>query len=112
VQFYLKNYNYSDSLAPYFGFLHFFPNVHKLLNILIFKSTQFHVPRGDHLSTLLFNIFIKDLPNTIINSEFFLFADDAKLIKIVRTQPDAINLQSDIDNLQIWCDMISLIFKY
>jgi len=50
-------------------------------------------------------IFINDLSNIIINSEIFIFADDDKLIKVIKTQQDVINLQSDIDNLQIWCDM-------
>lgn len=36
----------------------------------------------------------------IINSEVSLFADDAKSIKITRTEQDAINLQSNNDNLR------------
>lgn len=40
-----------------------------------------------------------------MNSEVFLFTDDPKLIKIIRTEQDAINLKSVIDNLQIWCNL-------
>jgi len=40
-------------------------------------------------------VFINDLPNTIIYSDIFLFADDAKLIRIVN---------SDIANLRVRCD--------
>jgi len=51
---------------------------------------------------LYFLIYLlTDLPNTIVNSEIFFFADDAKLMNIARTQQDAINLQSDVDNLQM-----------
>lgn len=34
-----------------------------------------------------------------------MFADDAKLIKIIKTEQDAINLQSDINNLPLWCNI-------
>jgi len=53
-------------------------------------------------------IFINDLPNAIINSEILLSADDAKLIKIIKKEQDAINLHSDIDNLVMWCNLNNL----
>jgi len=37
-----------------------------------------------------------------------LFAEDAKLVNIIKTVQDAINLQYDIDNLQIWCNLNQL----
>lgn len=58
------------------------------------------VPQGDHLSILLFNIYIDDLPDVVQYSQMFLFADDAKLVCTIRSLQDAINLQSDIMNLE------------
>jgi len=105
---YLKKiqlFGFSSSLL--LRFRSFLSERTQIVKHLNFKCTQFHVPsgvpRGDHSSTLLFNIFTNDLLNVIVNSDIFLFADDAELIKIVKPQQDAINLQSNIDNLPIWC---------
>ncbi|KAL4085243.1 hypothetical protein QTP88_027102 [Uroleucon formosanum] len=80
----------------------------KVLNVSVKSVEHFDipsgVPQGDHLSTLLFNIFINDLPNVITNSNILLFADDAKLVKIIKSEQDALNLQLDINNLILWCN--------
>lgn len=53
-------------------------------------------------STLFFNIYINDLPIVAEYSQLFLFADDAKLLIVIKTNRDTINLQSDINNLEEW----------
>ncbi|CAI6349372.1 unnamed protein product [Macrosiphum euphorbiae] len=75
---------------------------------LKFTSTQFSVPSGvsqdDYLSSLLFNICINDLLSVIANSNILLFADDEKLVIIIMSEQDAINLQLDIKSLRLWCN--------
>lgn len=71
------------------------------------SSAQFDVPsgvpRGDHLSNLPFNIYINDLTNAVQHSQLSLFADDAKRVKAVTTNQDAIcKLQRGIENLEKW----------
>ncbi|CAI6370700.1 unnamed protein product [Macrosiphum euphorbiae] len=66
------------------------------------------VPQGDHLSPLLFNLFINDAVSSITYSNILLFADDAKIYKSI-TSPDNINLlQSDLASFNEWCISNSL----
>ena len=48
-----------------------------------------------------FVIYINDLPEHVI-SQMYLFADDTKLMKKVRTQNDSALLQNDMDGMQNW----------
>ena len=48
---------------------------------------------------LLFTIFINDLPDHVRN-KFKLYADDCKLIGIIKESEDAISIQQDINELQ------------
>lgn len=54
--------------------------------------------KGDHLSTILVNTFINDMLNVIRSSHGFLFVEDLKLIKIINSQNDAIDIQTDLNN--------------
>ena len=56
------------------------------------------VPQGSVLGPLFFIIFMNDLPDKIVNSSCYLFADDSKLPSLP-TKPD---LQRDIDHFTEW----------
>lgn len=110
----LQIFGFSGALLNWFQ--SFLSGRHQIVKYLNFTSIQFSVPsgvpQGDHLSTLLFNIFINDLPSVITNSNIFLFADDAKLVKIIKSEQDAINLQLDINNLLLWCNENHLFLNF
>ena len=57
------------------------------------------VPQGSLLGTLLFCIFINDLPEVLKFSEPYIFADDLKLLSIKKT---SIEIQEDLDKIQQW----------
>ncbi|CAM4639967.1 unnamed protein product [Lepidochelys kempii] len=59
------------------------------------------VPQGSVLGPVLFNVFINNLEKGV-NSEAAKFADDTKLLKIVKTQPDCKELQKDLSKLDDW----------
>lgn len=84
----LKSFGFSNPLLSWFR--SFLTNRIITVKHLNIESNRFSVPsgvpQGDHLSTLLFNNFINDFPDTIKNSHTFLFADDLKLVKIINNQ--------------------------
>ncbi|CAM5143004.1 unnamed protein product [Natator depressus] len=59
------------------------------------------VPQGSVVGPILFNLFINDLEKGV-NSEVAKFADDTKLLKIVKTKADCEELQKDLTKLSDW----------
>lgn len=59
------------------------------------------VPQGSVLGPLLFVIYIDDMPDSIANI-LELFADDSKLINIIKCAEDLAQLKHDLANISEW----------
>jgi len=62
-------------------------------------------PQGSSLSRLIFSLYVNDLPRVLQKCQSLLYADDLVLF-YSGTSAEEINeaLQSDLDNLQKWCE--------
>ena len=67
------------------------------------KKVTSGIPQGSVLGPLLFVLHINDLPDCTL-SQTFLFADDTKIYRHVKTVEDQQILQEDINRLQAWSD--------
>ena len=61
------------------------------------------IPQGSVFVPLLFVIFINDIPETV-NSDAYLFADDTKIFKMIKSSDDSTILQEDLTKLEEWSD--------
>ena len=59
------------------------------------------IPQGSVLGPILFVIYINDLPNEI-KSDIYMFADDTKVFRTIKTNDDQCILQDDLDELTAW----------
>ena len=69
------------------------------------------VPQGSILGPLLFIIFINDLPHSVKFSHAFMYADDTKCLKQIRSPSDSNLLQNDLDNIVTWSDKWGMHFN-
>ena len=67
------------------------------------------IPQGSVLGPLLFLVYINDLPDKI-NSTVYMYADDTKLYREIKTIEDNEKLQDDLDELKKWSDLWLLKF--
>lgn len=61
------------------------------------------VPQGSHLGPQFFNIFINDLASCIEFCHILLYADDAKLFRVVKSNEDCLLIQEDLVRFYNWC---------
>ena len=62
------------------------------------------IPQGGVLGPLLFLIYINDLPDDI-NFDVYMYADDTKLYREIKTIEDQRILQKDLDTLTKWSEI-------
>ena len=60
------------------------------------------VRQGSVLGSMLFTLFINDLPSSLTNRSL-LFADDMKVFLQVFNDYDCVALQDDMTRLHAWC---------
>ena len=95
-------------MIPYFHGSHLFClKDNKLLNIQNFLLTPIKVssgvPQEDHVSPLLFLLFINDILSVLKHSKMLLLADDNKIYITVTSINDTLKLQSDFNYFCKWC---------
>lgn len=61
------------------------------------------VPQGSILGPLLFILYINDIKNCFLNSDFLLYADDLKVFMPILNVNDCYLLQADLDRLTEYC---------
>ena len=63
------------------------------------------IPQGSVVGPILFVIYINELPDIVDEDSFvFLFADDTKLFREIKSPVDRLILQQDLNSLIEWSD--------
>jgi hypothetical protein len=75
------------------------------------RSVDSGVPQGSVLGPLLFLIYINDMPDSL-NHFCKLFADDSKLIAVIKNSDDKLALQDDLNTLANWAKDWLMTFNY
>ena len=73
------------------------------------KHVTSGVPQGSVLGSLLFVIFINDIP-AVVNHITKYFADDSKLIWVIKNSDDLELVQKDLDALVNWAKEWCMLF--
>ena len=68
------------------------------------------IPQGSVLGTLLFTVYVNDLPSCV-NSSLLSFADDTKLFRCIRSEMDVVQSQHDTNALLDWSKLWPLSFN-
>lgn len=74
-------------------------------------DTRSGVSQGSILGPFFFVIAINDLPDVVSHAAVLLFADDVKLIQVVRSRDDCEALQRDINEILRWSEVNRLTFN-
>ena len=108
----LRKYGFSGELLNWL--VNFLSNRKQRVVIGMHKSFWIDVlsgtPQGSVLAPILFLIFINDMPD-LVDHFCKLFADDSKLIGVIKNSLDRDLLQQDIDKLCKWSNDWSMSFN-
>ena len=66
-------------------------------------SNSSRVPQGRNLGPLLFTVFINDVSYLLSSGCRLFYADDTKIIKIIKTHSDCSDLQNMLSTFADWC---------
>ena len=69
------------------------------------------VVQGSRMGPIFFAVFIDDLTKVVNHSHLELFADDCRIIKIIKEPSDCVALQRDIDRVFHWIKFHRLKFN-
>ena len=107
----MKSYGISEEIC---GWVEAFLN-NRMQQVVIngvcseWEKVRSGVPQGSVLGPVLFLLFINDLPEEAI-SELLLYADDAKIYRVIRSDEDREILQKDLHAMSLWADKWLLSF--